>query len=58
VATTTSFGILLGELPHAKGQKDATALVGMDEYIVKIMLGVKWKLWEELTDCRDARNWQ
>jgi hypothetical protein len=44
VATTTSFGILLGELPHAKGQKDATALVGMDEYIVKIRLGVKWKL--------------
>ena len=44
MATTTSFGILLGELPHAKGQKDATALVGMAEYIAKIRLGVKWKL--------------
>ena len=44
MATTTSFGILLGELPQAKDQKDATALVGMAECTVKIRLGVKWKL--------------
>jgi hypothetical protein len=44
VATTTSFGISLGELPHAKGQKDATALDGMAGYVVKIMLEAKWKL--------------
>ena len=44
MATTTSFGILLGELPHAKGHRDATALVVMAECIVKIRLGVKWKL--------------